>query len=59
MLTLFNRSLHLEKTPRNDGFDTIRLYERSEVICLLVAENSHATTIQQIASLRKAPHKDG
>ena len=50
MLTLFNRSLRLEKTPRNDGFDTIRLYERSEVICLLVAENSHADTIQQIAS---------
>ena len=50
MLTLFNRSLHLEKTPRNDGFDTIRLYERSEVICLLVAKNSHAAIIQQIAS---------
>jgi len=50
MLPLFNRSLRLEKTPRNDGVDTKRHYERSEVICLFVAENSHAGIIQQIAS---------
>ena len=43
-------SLRLEKTPRNDDFATKRHYERSEIICLLVAENSHAATIQQIAS---------
>ena len=42
-------SLRLEKTPRNDDFDTKRHYERSEVIFLLLAENSHAATIQQIA----------
>ena len=43
-------SLRLEKTPRKDGVDTKRHYERSEVICLLITKNSHAATIQQIAS---------